>query len=135
MKTVFADTGYWVALINPRDQWRQKVLAQSAQLGLAKIVTIDEVIIEVLNYFSKTDPVLRQAAVKVVRKIIANPNNEVIPQTHTSFLKGLQLYETRKDKQYSLTDCISMQTMREREIQEILTFDSHFQQEGFKVLA
>jgi len=52
MKTVFAYTGYWVALINPRDQWRQKVLAQSTQLGLAKIVTIDEVMIEVLNYFT-----------------------------------------------------------------------------------
>ncbi|TRV46210.1 MAG: hypothetical protein EWV53_08380, partial [Microcystis panniformis Mp_MB_F_20051200_S9] len=38
------------------------------------------------------------------------------------------------DKGYSLTDCASMQIMRQLEIYEILTFDKHFQQEGFSAL-
>ena len=59
---------------------------------------------------------------------------EVIPQTPTSFASGFELYARRLDKEYSLTDCISMQTMRERGITEVLTHDHHFAQEGFIVL-
>jgi predicted nucleic acid-binding protein len=46
-------------------------------------------------------------------------------------LLDLTLYERRPDKQYSLVDCISMNVMRQRNVQEILTNDRHFSQEGF----
>ena len=48
--------------------------------------------------------------------------------------EGLELYENRLDTGYSLTDCISMSLMSEREIQEVLTHDNHFKQEGFTSL-
>jgi predicted nucleic acid-binding protein len=35
---------------------------------------------------------------------------------------------------YSLTDCISMQTMRREALTEVLTNDRHFEQEGFRAL-
>jgi predicted nucleic acid-binding protein len=40
----------------------------------------------------------------------------------------------RPDKGYSLTDCISMGTMRREAITEVLTNDRHFEQEGFRAL-
>jgi len=46
----------------------------------------------------------------------------------------MSLYEARPDKGYSLTDCISMQTMRREGITEVLTDDRHFEQEGFHAL-
>ncbi len=46
----------------------------------------------------------------------------------------MSLYESRLDKGYSLTDCISMTVMRERNISDVLTHDNHFRQEGFKIL-
>jgi predicted nucleic acid-binding protein len=58
----------------------------------------------------------------------------VIEQSRRSFLLGLDLYEARPDKQYSLTDCISMATMRQEGITEVLTHDAHFTQEGFHIL-
>jgi predicted nucleic acid-binding protein len=51
-----------------------------------------------------------------------------------SFLSGLQLYGTRLDKGYSLTDCISMQTLWSIGITDVLTNDVHFEQEGFRAL-
>ena len=51
-----------------------------------------------------------------------------------SFEAGLRLYEARPDKGYSLTDCISMQVMRREGIREVLTFDRHFEQDGFRIL-
>jgi predicted nucleic acid-binding protein len=50
------------------------------------------------------------------------------------FLAGLHLYEQRRDKDYSLVDCISMTTTRREEISEVLTNDRHFTQEGFEVV-
>ena len=58
----------------------------------------------------------------------------VHPQSRASFLEGLRLYEQRYDKGYSLVDCISMTTMHERNISEVLTHDHHFTQEGFTPL-
>ena len=58
----------------------------------------------------------------------------VVPQSHESFLDGLALYEARPDKGYSLTDCISMQTMRREGLTDALTNDRHFEQEGFRAV-
>ncbi|HXJ41921.1 MAG TPA: hypothetical protein VNH18_21775 [Bryobacteraceae bacterium] len=56
----------------------------------------------------------------------------VAPQSRDSFLGGLKLYQSRPDKAYSLTDCISTEMMREHELVEALTNDYHFAQEGFQ---
>ena len=66
--------------------------------------------------------------------VLSAPGVLVIPQSRASFLAGLGLYERRPDKGYSLTDCISMQTMRREGITEALTNDRHFEQEGFRAL-
>ena len=55
----------------------------------------------------------------------------VIPPSQELFNKGLDLYEQRLDKRYSLADCISMVVMRERDISQILTHDRDFSAEGF----
>jgi predicted nucleic acid-binding protein len=49
-------------------------------------------------------------------------------------LEGLALYKDRPDKEYSLTDCIAMQVMRQEGLTEVLTNDHHFTQEGFYIL-
>ncbi len=134
MKTVFADTFYWIALTNPRDEWHHAAKSLGPTLGPVHIVTTDEVLVEFLAFLSKGGPDLRQVAVKLVRKIMGNPNMTVLPQTRDSFRTGFGLYEKRLDKEYSLTDCISMEAMRVHGLQEVLTHDHHFTQEGFTIL-
>ena len=134
MKIVFADTVYWVALINPKDEWRTQARSAIALLRDARIITTDSILIEVLNFFAEHGDEARRRAVVVVEQLLTNPNTEVVPQTHDNFLAGLSLYKARADKGYSLTDCISMITMRERNIAEVLTHDRHFVQEGFNAL-
>ena len=134
MKLVFADTVYWVALINPKDEWRSQARSATALLGGAEIITTDSILIEVLNFFAEHGDEARRRAVAVVERLLTNPNTEVVPQTRDNFLTGLTFYKERADKGYSLTDCISMITMRERNIAEVLTHDRHFAQEGFTAL-
>jgi predicted nucleic acid-binding protein len=131
---VFADTFYWIALAHPAYSWHEKARSVSGSLGTFLIITSDEVLIEFLAFFGKKGPVFRKKAVDLVRNIFNNPNIKVIPQTRTSFLEGVNLYEQRPDKEYSLTDCISMNTMKSENLVEVLTHDNHFTQEGFSIL-
>ena len=133
MKTVFADSMYWVAIVKPRDQWAEAARTAKTLLGEALIVTTDEVLTEFLAALSSGKHMRKQAA-KMVRGIMDNPNVKVIPQTRDSFLKGLTFYENRNDKEYSLIDCISMNVMSTESLVEALTNDHHFEQEGYTVL-
>src|SRR5437867_1637882 len=112
MKAVFADTLYWLAITNPRDSWAEAAKAARTSLGNIQLVTTDEVLTEFMATLASGGDHLRQLAVKMVRAILDNPNVRVIPQSRQSFLRGVELYESRPDKQYSLTDCISMATMK-----------------------
>ncbi|MEM8603873.1 MAG: hypothetical protein AAGF24_08575 [Cyanobacteria bacterium P01_H01_bin.121] len=89
---------------------------------------------ELLTFYAKLGEQLRRKAAQFVRGAFRSQDIEVIPQTHISFLMGLDLYEQRPDKGYSLADCISMQSMRQRGLLEVLTNDKHFRQEGFTIL-
>ena len=96
------------------------------------LVTTEEVLSEFLTAVSSHgDHGARRLACGLVREILSDADIEVVVQSHESFLAGLALYERRPDKQYSLVDCISMNVMRQKQIQEVLTHDRHFSQEGF----
>lgn len=133
MRSVFVDTNFWLAVSLPQDQWNRSAETAAEELGAVQFVTSDEVLVEFLNSLSR-GPESRRIAAAAVRRILTDPNTLVIAQTRASFLDGLALYEHRLDKEYSLTDCISMEIMRSQGLAEILTHDRHFAQEGFKVL-
>ena len=97
-------------------------------------MTTEEVLTEVLAFFAERGRHLRELAAASVEKILAEPGIIVLAQSHESFLDGFAFYKSRPDKGYSLTDSISMITMRREGITEILTHDGHFAQEGFRTL-
>ena len=134
MRRIFADSVYWIALINPNDQWFEPTQAVGTGLGKFQIITTNEILTETLNFYAERGTNKRDAAARLIRSILLNVDVEVIASTNEDFLDGLTLYESRLDKGYSLTDCISMNVCREREIVEILTHDNHFSQEGFQIL-
>lgn len=134
MKTVFADTAYWVAMARPRDQWRSAAWNALRQLGPIMIVTTDEVLTEFLTSLSRAGPDARLGGVRRVRALQNDSSVRIMRQSRESFLKALDRYEARSDKSYSLQDCVSMNVMEAQSITEILTSDHHFEQEGFTVL-
>ena len=134
MKKIFADTFYWIALLNPKDDWYDSVIKVSQSIANSQIITTEEVLTEVLTFYSNSGSLQRKRTVHFIKQIMNNPAVQVIPQDHESFVAGLNLYEKRLDKGYSLTDCISMNTMNQLEILEVLTHDQHFTQEGFIIL-
>ncbi|TRT54917.1 MAG: PIN domain-containing protein [Microcystis aeruginosa Ma_QC_C_20070703_M131] len=134
MKIVFVDSLYWIALINPKDQWHSVTVEAKKRYGSAKFVTTEAVLIEVLNYFSTYGARFRFISSQVTRAILDDPDIEVLPINSSLFLSGLNLDEQTLDKGYSMVDCISMMAMKNRDISEVLTHDKHFSQEGFNIL-
>lgn len=131
MRQVFGDTGYFIALLVPTDQWHRDALALRREIRDAKIVTTDEVLVEYLAAVSGGGKVLRERAVASIADMHRVKGSfEVLPQTRASFNRGLHLYAQRTDKSYSVTDCISMETMSGRGIKDVLTFDADFVREG-----
>jgi predicted nucleic acid-binding protein len=134
VKVAFVDTLYFVALFNSRDQWHERAIAASKLVAETKLITTEDVLVELLNFFSEYGEKARRGAVTQAEGILSGAKIEVVPQSHEAFIAGLALYKARPDKGYSLTDCISMHTMRERGVSDVLTHDDHFRQEGFAVL-
>jgi uncharacterized protein len=134
LRQVFADTAYWLALTNPFDQHHEKAVSAAASLQGKRIITSDTVLTEYLNALGDKGSAVRLAAIGSVESILHNPGVTVVAQTRKVFFKGFALYKARPDKGYSLTDCVSMTIMRQRKIDEALTTDRHFEQEGFAAL-
>ena len=132
MNPVFADTFYWVALLHRKDSSHKAVLEFSRTFA-STFITTDEVLTEV-PAFCSSDPDLRREASRAVKGILIAGNLRILPQSRESFLDGLDFYEARPDRGYSLADCISMRAMRRERLTDALTNDRHFEQEGFRAL-
>lgn len=131
---IFADTSFWVAVLDDRDQWHRAAITASVSVEYYKIITTESVLIEVLNYFSEFRAHIKEYAADYVEEILKDDETLVLLHDYKDFLKALKLYKIRLDKGYSLTDCISMNAMREFGIVGVLTNDTHFSQEGFTKL-
>lgn len=127
----FADAFFWIALTYPRDVWHQRVVTWQQTHPTARLVTTEEVLGEVLTWFSPRGATWRAVAAKMVERTLVNPMIRVLPQTSVGFRDALALYVARLDKEYSLVDCRSMVAMRTLGLSEALTSDRHFAQEGF----
>ena len=130
MSVVFADSGYWVALINPLDALRAVARRVSGDLGPIEIVTSEMV----LNHFSRLGPRLRGAAVDAIGEMVNDPKVEVVELSSAFFNSALVRYASRPDQRWSLVDSSSFVLMEERGIRDALAHDIDFVQAGFNAL-
>ncbi|MGO9206581.1 MAG: type II toxin-antitoxin system VapC family toxin [Candidatus Limnocylindrales bacterium] len=131
MNHVFADACYWIALINRDDELHHDALAAQSLKKDSTVYTTDEVLGEVLNFFSNRGAQWRGLAVSLVEGIRNDSRVVVNEQSRVTFDRGLGLYKGRSDKGYSLVDCVSFLAMQHDGITEALTNDRHFEQEQF----
>ena len=131
MKAVFADTAFFLALINSRDQHHARASELNATLE-SPLLTTAWVLLEFANALSASRSRVRFE--QVLTRLRAEPNVEIVAPDADLFERGCQLYISRTDKEWSLTDCISFVVMTERVLSDALTADHHFEQAGFHAL-
>lgn len=128
---IFLDTGYLIALLNPRDELHPRAQAWANRLDGSLLLT-DYILWETINFFSS--PTEKPKVHALVEQLRADTAFEILPATTVLFEAGLRLHRERADKAWSLTDCVSFVVMHERGVTQALAFDQHFEQAGFEAL-
>jgi predicted nucleic acid-binding protein len=126
--TVFADTYYYLALLNADDDDHGRAVAATRQFS-GRFVTTDWVLTELADGLSRGAG--RVAATGLIRDLLGDTAVTVVEANRDLFERGLDLYDKRPDKNWSLTDCISFVVMEREKITQALTADRHFEQAGF----
>jgi predicted nucleic acid-binding protein len=127
----FADSFFFIALLNPSDQHHAAAVAASSGLT-APLVTTEPVLIELADALSA--PATRSRVAAFCAGLAEDPGIRVVPIDSTLFGRGLELYSRRPDKDWSLTDCLSFVVMSDRGNTEAMTGDRHFEEAGFVAL-
>lgn len=130
-KSCFVDTVCWIALLNKSELIHDQVDAKYRDLLTAgyDLVTTTSVLNETANSLSSKP--FRVAVSNFYHRINSSLHIEIVFTDKRLWNTAWQLYEMHKDKEWSLTDCISMVVMKERQISEVMTTDHHFEQAGF----
>src|SRR5258708_3911405 len=124
----FADTSYFLALLIPNDENHSAAFALARESHKEQVTT-DWVLTEVANHLASSRS--RGVFIRFLRAIEKDSQMIVVEASRELMQNGLTLYESRLDKNWSLTDCVSFVVMRERHLTEALTADHHFEQAGF----
>ena len=131
---LFLDTYYVQALLNPKDPHHQRARALLPTVkGVAEVLTTEAVLVEVGNALCGT-PRLRKLAAAFIRRCHTEENMTVVTVDNPLFMRALEMYESREDKEWGLTDCISFVVMGDHGLMDAATGDRHFVQAGFRAL-
>ncbi|GDY09227.1 hypothetical protein LBMAG52_27130 [Planctomycetia bacterium] len=131
MKTVFADSFYFFALLNDRDPAHPRAL-EFLQSYRGRLLTTGWILTEVADGLA--NPVNRNSFLTTFNLLKSEPNVTIVECSAVLQEVGIDLYRERPDKHWSLTDCISFVVMQREGIFEALTGDKHFEQAGFVAL-
>jgi predicted nucleic acid-binding protein len=131
VKEVFADTFYFLALIDRRDAHHRPVL-DFAKSFRGSLVTTRWVLAELANALGGSP--VRAGASRMLQQVEKDAGFRVIGGSDRLYERGLALFTSRPDKEWSLTDCISFVVMQDEGLTDALTGDRHFEQAGFNAL-
>ena len=129
---LFLDTAFIQALLNVRDAYHPKAIELFPRVRNASEIWITEAILtEVGNACSAIN---RKGAVQFIQQCYQTDNIRVVSIDTQLFTQATHLYQSRSDKNWGLTDCISFIVMTQNNLQDAITTDRHFVQAGFRAL-
>ena len=129
---VFADTHYFIALLSSRDAAHKVAAAWRPDAAELEVVTTSWVFVELAD--SMNLPAEREAVARLIVRLRSDSRTRVVPLSEEMLWRGFEVFRQRRDKAWSLTDCISFVVMADEGITTALTGDHHFEQAGFIAL-
>ena len=134
MTPVLLDTSGLLARVNRAE--RSHAQAKAVWRGLLSeqrpLVTTSLVLIECGDGLSRVNQ--RHLAVALRDSLLRLPNLRNIHTTEELEQRAWTLFQDRTDKDWGMTDCVSMTVMWDESITEVFGLDRHFQQAGFQLL-
>jgi len=134
MKPVFLDTSGLVAVANADDHWHAVASERWERLRASRrwLVTTSLVLVEVGDTLSKVRQ--RPLALAIGDRLRASPRVRIVSLTDDLEAEAWTLFRERPDKEWGMTDCVSIRVMRRLGVDEAFSLDHHFTQAGFTPL-
>ena len=131
MTTTFVDTVFYVAFVSRQDALHAAAIAASKQVR-GQFLTTEYVLVEAANWLSGAT--WKPLFLRLLDDLRRDARTTVLPASQDLFDAGVSLYSRRRDKDWSLTDCISLAVMQQHGLTDALTADHHFEQAGCTLL-
>jgi predicted nucleic acid-binding protein len=125
---LFLDTSGLLSLFDEGDERHQKASDIFAKARF--LLTTNYVLAEFVP-LTRVRGLSREKSLRFLQDLVLLPRIEVVWIDDKRHQEAMNLLDHRLDKTYSLCDAVSFVLMRERQINEALTTDKHFVQEGF----
>ncbi|MFO1431498.1 MAG: PIN domain-containing protein [Candidatus Competibacteraceae bacterium] len=134
MNKVFIDTAFIIALSIENDRYHSiaKSWAEHIVHNNYLMVTHQGILLEVGDAFAK--PQWRKMALELINYLQHDPTVEIVTISPQLLDDAIQLFASRNDKNWGLTDCLSFIIMQKLNLKAALTADQHFSQAGFRAL-
>jgi len=131
MKSLFVDTGFFLALEIKTDQNHAaaKHYWQKLKLTPVPMVTTTYVMDETVTFLNTRG--WHDKAVNVGNRLLNSTAIQLVHIDEVFFQLAWAYFQQHADKTYLLTDCLSFIVMQHQGIQAALSFDKHFTQACF----
>lgn len=131
---VLLDTSFLIALENRSDPHHQRAKDLDRELfdQHAVLVLHWGILLEIGDGYARIGR--RGKALNLFQRLRTEERYQIEPLTESLLEKGFEIYLSRPDKEWGLTDCLSFALMESEDISEALTADVHFRQAGFTAL-
>jgi predicted nucleic acid-binding protein len=130
--SIFVDTGPFIALDDPRDQYHARAVDCFSRIREDRLTTSLPILTETATRGATLVGCAKIAI--LVRLILSNKHYQVLDASRQVFVESLDLMVKYADHGFSLTDCTSIIIMRALRIRRIFTFDTAFRRLGFEVI-
>ena len=134
MKSIFVDTGAWIALTTQRDQLHRVAAAYARRLSLARIplLTTNYVLVGAYTHIRYNDGHPKALEFDSILQNLTKTGRLtvtwVIEEVHA---QALEIFRKYTDQAFSVVDCASFVVARDGKIREVFGFDKHFLTMGF----
>ena len=133
MKPLFIDSGPFVAMVNPGDQYLEKAERAWQQIISTSrpLISSDHVLDEVTTAICRTQSPARAA--RWVRLQLAGELIRWVQPEPNDLAEATNWLEKLSDQKVNFTDALSFTLMKREKTTEAFTFDRHFSLAGFQV--
>ncbi len=108
----------------------EKILRRD--ISITSLITTDYVLDETITLIKFAHS--HEKAVEFAEASLKSLILKIVFTERDPFIRAFELFKKSRDKEWSFTDCVSFTVMKDLGVVDAFSFDSHFQQMGFKML-
>lgn len=131
--SLFVDTSGWANIVHRQDPFHAEAdrIYQEAYSQGRGLFTTDYVISELVPLLSSHYRLARPLVIAAIDVLMADKHITLLRTDPDTFDEAWNLLKRRQDKEWSLTDAVSIVFMRRLGLVNALTNDHHFEQAGY----